>query len=160
MTFFGLGITENDRCLILVDDTKFEVYGSTIPDDDSINAIRQDPVISDLRESSGADFVPIISGNSGPCGIGGLYDWPLITSHHCLMQYTMTHEIGHNFGCHHNRQAFIDQNNEQNHPYSYGYVDPTHSYRTFESYRCKMNTACPRVPVFQHQAIKHQMDLP
>jgi hypothetical protein len=30
MIFFGLGISENDRCLNLVDDTKFEVYGSTI----------------------------------------------------------------------------------------------------------------------------------
>jgi Metallo-peptidase family M12B Reprolysin-like len=119
-----------------------------IPNEDSYVLVEQDSVVRELRDAAGADLVALITGNSGPCGIAKLNNWLSITSHHCLMQYTMTHEIGHCFGCHHNRQVFIDNGETQRHPYSYGYVDPTHSYRTFLSYACKLNAACPQVPYF------------
>jgi len=53
-----------------------------------------------------------------------------VTVRSCLGGNTLTHEIGHNIGCHH------DKNNAGNaiYPYAYGYRTPDSRYRTIMSY--------------------------
>jgi len=90
--------------------------------------------VAELR--GGADAAALILGDFAYCGIGYLDSWRTgntVTAQQkaCALGYfTMGHELGHNFGCHHDRLVASGA------PYDYGYgsniVAP---YRTCMAYR-------------------------
>jgi Metallo-peptidase family M12B Reprolysin-like/PT repeat len=112
-----------------------------ISDSDSINEMSRQSDILKLRDATGSDLVAVIAGKGGNCGVAVRGGFRSITSQACLAQHTFSHEVGHNFGCNHNREVVTNQD----HQYAYGYRSGT-SYRTFLSYNCEKN--CPRLPYF------------
>jgi hypothetical protein len=59
----------------------------------------------------------------------------------CMTSHTVTHEIGHNQGNHHDR---ANGGNGGAYPYSYGYRNMTAGFRTIMAYSCP-GGGCPRV---------------
>lgn len=93
-----------------------------------------------LRSTYGADLLAlVIDQSSSFCGVGYLmtslsttfaqYAFS-VTVRGCLGGHTLTHEMGHNQGCHHDRA------NAGNaiYPYSYGFRTSDNRYRTVMSY--------------------------
>ncbi len=113
-----------------------------------------------IRETLGADLVLTISNTTDYCGIAYLdadttYAFSVV-SHGCMSAYTPIHELGHNFGAHH------DTNNAYNYEYSFGYglqIDDVEPYwRTVMSYPCD-GLYCARAPYFSTPALTYN-DLP
>lgn len=93
-----------------------------------------------LRNQYCADFVVLIVASVQYCGIGYLMTVPdvsfapdafSVTSRVCATgYYTFGHELGHNMGCHHDRQnATVGA-----YPFSYGYRTPDSQWRTVMAY--------------------------
>jgi hypothetical protein len=93
-----------------------------------------------LRNDHGADLMHlVIEPPAGFCGVGYLLGSLstgfessafAVTVRTCIPNRTLTHECGHNIGCHHdlaNAGAAI-------YPYSYGYRTPDNAYRTIMAY--------------------------
>ena len=79
-----------------------------------------------LRDQYGADLVSMLNNNNQYCGLGWLgrksqyyerYGFS-VTNQYCLAYHTMTHEMGHNMGAHHNPE---NANGSGAFPYSYGH---------------------------------------
>ncbi len=113
----------------------------------------QDNVIDEarnLRNTYGADLVVMIVNNMTYCGIGWLmtpsytYDsvGNSLVSRGCATgYYSFAHETGHNMGAHHDR--LNTGGGSAMYSYSYGYQDPSLSFRTVMAYNC--SGGCPRV---------------
>ncbi len=93
-----------------------------------------------LRSDHGADLMHlVIEPPAGFCGVGFLLGSLsvgfessafAVTVRTCIPNRTLTHECGHNMGCHHdaaNAGGAI-------YPYSYGYRTPDNAYRTIMAY--------------------------
>jgi hypothetical protein len=96
-----------------------------------------------LRDQYCADLVVMIVAGSQYCGIAYLMTAPAsvaaktiafsVTSRICATgYYTFAHELGHNMGCHHDRQNAGFESPA--YPYSYGYRTPDNAYRTIMAY--------------------------
>lgn len=93
-----------------------------------------------LRDQYGADMVAMIVAGTQYCGIGYLMTNPSVgfagnafsvTSRNCATgYYSFGHELGHNMGCHHDR----DNASSGAYPYSYGYRTQNGSWRTVMAY--------------------------
>jgi hypothetical protein len=94
-----------------------------------------------LRQDYGADLVQMVTDPSAAqyCGIGylmtnlstGFSPFAFgVTVRTCISNKSMTHECGHNMGCHHD----IANAGPAIYPYSYGYRTPDNVYRTIMSY--------------------------
>ena len=93
-----------------------------------------------LRDQVGADFVAMIVRDGSYCGIGYLMttvgqDFEdsafTVTHRNCATgYYSFGHELGHNMGCHHDR----DNAGSAAYPYSYGYRTPNNAWRTVMAY--------------------------
>ncbi|XP_059084643.1 peptidyl-Asp metalloendopeptidase-like isoform X2 [Tigriopus californicus] len=85
-----------------------------------------------------ADFAHLLVRQTIPtnCGIAyvGSTQSPFgVTKRDCsIASYTFSHEIGHNFGCHHDRLNAIPEANRNG--YAFGYLIPGTSYRTTMAY--------------------------
>lgn len=116
--------------------------------------------IHTVRATLGADMVMLVSHATNYCGIAYLdsdttYAFSVVF-HGCMSAYTPIHELGHNFGAHH------DTNNASNYYYSFGYglqIDSVEPYwRTVMSYPCD-GLYCARVPYFSTPMLTYN-DLP
>ena len=105
--------------------------------------------IHTLRDLYGAHFVHlIVSLPETYCGIGyfgprpdlmfSVSDWTCTTGY-----YTLAHELGHNAGCHHNRD---DSSYDLN--YQHGYQDSRQRFRSILAYDC--NKGCDRIQRFSN----------
>ncbi len=97
--------------------------------------------VNPIRYCYGADVVTMLVNNFNACGIGFLMccgGYPEFASHavnvvdkDCISNFSFAHEVGHNLGCHH------DRDNAGGSPafsYSYGYRTPNQQYRTIMAY--------------------------
>jgi hypothetical protein len=94
-----------------------------------------------LRNDYGADLMHlVIAQSSAFCGIGYLMGNVStgfntsafgVTVRTCIPNRTLTHEIGHNMGCHHDAP---NAGGTPAFPYSYGYRTPNDQYRTIMAY--------------------------
>lgn len=110
-----------------------------------------------MRTAVGADLVALIVNNFDACGIGYLmvgvnsgfapYGFS-VTDKDCIGGYTFTHELGHNMGCHHDRD---NAGPNVSYPYAYGYRTPGNAYRTVMAY-----SPGTRVPYFSNPDRTHQ----
>lgn len=98
-----------------------------------------------VRNSIAADMNVLVVNNSSSCGIGYMNANAAsafaVAHYSCATgYYTFAHEIGHNFGAHHNPQAPA---NNTTYPYGHGYLHPGSSWRTVMAYNCP--AGCPRI---------------
>ncbi|MCI5138409.1 MAG: hypothetical protein D3922_08330 [Candidatus Electrothrix sp. AR1] len=66
-------------------------------------------------------------------------------------ELSYVHEIGHNFGCNHDR---ANSNSSGRYEYSYGYQSPAENFRTVMAYNC--SGGCPRVAHFSNPDVQYQ----
>jgi peptidyl-Asp metalloendopeptidase len=113
-----------------------------------------------LRNQYGADVVTLFGSGytaAGVCGIGYLMSSPgssFASSAFNVVDWTCAganlsyaHEVGHNEGMHHDPS---NAGGTPAYPYSYGYVDPSCSFRTIMAYG-----GCPRVTQFSNPSINY-----
>jgi hypothetical protein len=107
--------------------------------------------VHELRNVYRADLVQMVVSNmSGACGIGFVMTVNStsfapnafsVTDRDCFFQYTPAHEMGHNMGSQHDP---ANAGTNSVFPYSYGYRDATHGFRTVMAYPCP-GVSCPRI---------------
>mmetsp|Transcript_13716 Transcript_13716/g.21621 ORF Transcript_13716/g.21621 Transcript_13716/m.21621 type:complete len:1135 (+) Transcript_13716:83-3487(+) len=103
--------------------------------------------VHNKRDSFGADIVSLIYDRAGAnvCGRASLTDPPnadsmfSVTSYDCIERHTFVHEIGHNFGCFHNRESTTDDD-----PYAHGYQNAVDGYRSIMAVNCIPPVVCER----------------
>ena len=71
------------------------------------------------------------------------------------LHYTFIHEVGHNFGCAHNKEDTSEDLLDLFNPYAFGFRDINQNFRTIMSYNCD-DGSCPRILYFSDPAKKHQ----
>lgn len=103
------------------------------------------------RNSTAADLSVLVINNSASCGIGYLnasaaYAFSVVHYGCATGYYTFAHEIGHNFGAHHNPE--IATNNA--YPYGHGYRHPGSAFRTIMAYNC--SPGCTRVNYWSNRS--------
>ncbi len=131
--------------------------------------IRNDGIMENvhiLRDTYGADIVSLITEDSNYCGIAWLMQGVSnafsiyafnVTKSSCLSSHTLSHEIGHNEGCMHDR---ANSAYPGSYPYSYGHRDTSLSpfiikgFRTIMSYPCS-GGVCPRIPYFSNPEVMY-----
>jgi Metallo-peptidase family M12B Reprolysin-like len=118
-----------------------------IVDDNNLDIISTSAEIIQWRQDIGADLVSVVGRESENCGLATVGKYSSITGQDCLVQYTLSHEIGHNFGAHHNKEDLPNTPSE----YAFGYVR-NKAYRTIMSSEC--GSSCPRVPYFSSATLK------
>jgi len=116
------------------------------------------------RIKYGADIVAMIG--SICCGIGYLGPssnimFSVSAYSTATGYYTFGHEIGHNFGCNHDRGA---KNACDSTDYRFGYKNPNSEFRSILAYPCSYpfcdgtvgSASCPRVQMFSNNKFKYQ----
>ncbi|KAL3772136.1 hypothetical protein ACHAW5_000191 [Stephanodiscus triporus] len=115
-----------------------------------------------LRTTYGADVVALIIDDAQYCGmayLGPAVDLMFsVTAWNCATgYYSFGHEIGHNFGCNHDRGTINTTAACTSPNYNFGYRDPSGRFRSILAYSCRTgqcdnNTAvsCPRVQRFSN----------
>lgn len=95
-----------------------------------------------IRDCYGADVVSLFVNNFNACGIGYLmccegypefepYAFNVVDKD-CIPNFSFAHEVGHNLGCHHDRD--YAQGGGAAFSYSYGHRTPDQVYRTIMAY--------------------------
>lgn len=110
-----------------------------------------------LRNTYGADAVSLIVDESASCGLGYVmtnatasfqgYAFNVVARTCATGYYSFAHELGHNFGCQHDRQ----NGGTGLFPYSYGYRNPAGTWRTVMAY-----PPGTRIPYFSNPAVVYQ----
>jgi len=95
-----------------------------------------------IRDCVGADVVSMFVNNFNACGIGFLMccgGYPGFESNafnvvdkDCITNFSFAHEVGHNLGCHHDRD---NAGGGAAFSYAYGYRTPNQIYRTVMAYQ-------------------------
>jgi len=152
------------------------VHAAILPDyvepgfGDSLSQLRsqndgQLDYVHTWREQYGADVVAMLIDDPQYCGLG--YLGPRkdlmfsVTAWNCATGlYTFGHEIGHNFGCNHDKGTTDTCSNQS--VYNYGYRDPQARFRSIMAYGCTTgqcdNNAggyCTRVQIFSTPDIQY-----
>lgn len=121
-----------------------------------LSTIRTDSAIKSLRNQHAADMVSMIVpsgdaagiGYAGQGGVGSGYAYSVVVQSYALNNYSLHHELGHNFGMYHDRAHASD--NDPNYCY-YGkklYSSGSEFGRTIMSYG-----SSTRYPIFTNPAI-------
>ncbi|MDH5822971.1 M12 family metallo-peptidase [Luteimonas sp. RD2P54] len=97
------------------------------------------------RNSIAADVNVLVINNSSSCGIGYMNSNAnsafSVVHYSCATgYYSFGHEIGHNFGAHHNPEAPA---NNTTYAYGHGYLHPGSAWRTIMAYNC--SSGCSRI---------------
>ncbi|CAN0145382.1 unnamed protein product [Ascophyllum nodosum] len=142
-----------------IDLTLSLVYTGSLPyDEDSTSSstvldnVSTDDDVADLRDIYEADLVQVAANLGVSCGraltfSGSSSDGYSVTNPICFNYFSHTHEMGHNFGCYHNRE---DTTTQTGYAHGYRYCDTTDPYRTIMSYPCTEDTSVPRVNWFSN----------
>lgn len=96
------------------------------------------------RNEAGADLVVMITGKPPaglPGGIAYVNSHESVVSIDYLSLYVFTHEIGHSFGCNHNREY----SPQISHPYGHALQVPKKGFRTVMAYKCDDNDTYVRL---------------
>jgi peptidyl-Asp metalloendopeptidase len=116
-----------------------------------------------LRDQYGADIVSLIVEDRNYGGIAWVMTSGQLSNNRMarlafnvvysgsLSSHTLTHEIGHNEGCAHDRD---NSNVAGSYPYSYGHKDAVNRFRTIMSYGCS-GVNCLRISHFSNPKVKH-----
>jgi hypothetical protein len=128
--------------------------------------------IRDERLATRADLVAVFTGSLSEgagttCGIGddrltkrtGFSLVSTTAGTNCRARFTLAHELGHNFGLHHDRYT-IDKGPRYDAPnYNYGYINKSQKVVSIMAYTASCSKAglssCSRVPLFSGPAIRH-----
>jgi len=115
------------------------------------------PHIQQLRKEYNADLVSLITDGGTYCGLG--YMGPTrdsmfsIVRHQCLNgRHTLSHEIGHNMGCHHDRNSY--DNGGDTSSKAFGWLDPKERFSTILGTNCQKKY-CPRIQQFSSRTKKY-----
>lgn len=113
-----------------------------------------------LRDSYGADLVTWFNEAPSYCGIGYLntgdlsfdagYGFSIVASGCATGYYSTAHELGHNMGSHHDA---ANAGSSPVYSYSYGYQEPSNSFRTVMAYNCV--GGCNRVQYFSNPDVTY-----
>ncbi|AHE98507.1 fibronectin type III domain-containing protein [Thioalkalivibrio paradoxus] len=118
-----------------------------------------------LRNSTGADLVALLVDNQQYCGIAWRPNMPSastaqwgysVTTIGCISNHTFAHELGHNFGLHHDRYV---SDPAPNTAYNYGYVNLAGRFRTVMAYQNQCTDSgfsCTRINNFSNPAVLHE----
>jgi hypothetical protein len=118
-----------------------------------------------MRDAYHADVVSLLvtgyNNAYGACGIAWLmagndpsfapHAFSVVDVSCATGYYSFGHETGHNMGLNHARN---DPTGTGAYPYSYGYKDPGHAFRTVMAYNCPVS--CPRVLYFSNPNVLYQ----
>ena len=141
------------------EETSYSPSGSLSTDLDRLQGTSDGfmDAVHSLRQTWAADLVHLVRADyaSNVCGIAFRGDGSVspsagfgVSAESCGA-VTFTHELGHNFGMHHDAYVVTGSTTW---PWGYGYVDPNFSFRTIMSYhnQCVANTGadCPRIQFF------------
>lgn len=147
-----------------VEDTT-DAFGVALGDLQSNNDGKLDQAHT-LRTTYRADVVALIIDDSAFCGIGylgpSINSMFSVTAWNCATgYYSFGHEIGHNFGCNHDRGT---SNACSSTTYNYGFRDPDGAFRSILAYACQTNQCdgnrgggCPRVQRFSNNYVGYNM---
>ncbi|MFN0243589.1 MAG: reprolysin-like metallopeptidase [Planctomycetota bacterium] len=110
-----------------------------------------------LRNTYGADVVSLIVNQSSSCGVGYVmtnatssfqgYAFNVVARSCATGYYSFAHELGHNFGCAHDRAT----GGTGLFPYSHGYHNPAQTWRTVMAYPPGV-----RIPFFSNPTVQYQ----
>jgi hypothetical protein len=104
----------------------------------------------DLRESTGADLVMLVTTFSDACGRGYLYNgnsaygYATVAASCARDNLSYAHELGHNMGAGHG-----NGDGDGSLPYANGHRDPTNGFRTIMAY--DSGGCCPRIRRFSSE---------
>lgn len=117
--------------------------------------------IQTLRKQYSADAVSLWVSAFEPCGIGYIMESPahefrdrafsVIKLECATGYYSFAHELGHNFGCTHDKNHATGSGI---YPYSYGYQNPSYLFRTIMAYNC--DRSCTRINYWSNPQKKYQ----
>ena len=124
-------------------------------EDSSYDANNPYHILMRRRRETNSDLAALILHRTrGSCGVATFFPGPerhivwqrsygvSVISNLCEST-TFAHELGHNFGCKHNRGDAGDNPDLKGLPYAYGYQDSRDIFRTLMSYDC--DDSCPRL---------------
>jgi hypothetical protein len=116
--------------------------------------------LHNLRNVYGADHVVLFIKKGVWCGVAYLMmdvspvfevaAFSVIDTSCATGYYSFAHELGHNMGSHHDHES---TDGTAAYPYSYGYQEPTGTWRTVMSYNCP--NGCTRLNYWSNPDIKY-----
>ena len=128
--------------------------------------LKDDAIIADLRDDHNADLVSLLVQDGENCGIGmspGLlaprfqtHAFTVVKMDCALADYSLMHELGHNFGMYHDR---FKTNGGLDYVCRYGFnilINGVPEYRTpmaYYDYCGSLGLACPRVPTYSQDKV-------
>ncbi len=113
------------------------------------------------RDEYAADIVSLVVADNRGCGVAFLmqdathaFEAFAFNVNTCINYESLAHEIGHNMGCHHNRE---NTNGNGVFEYSFGYQDPGGRFRTVMAYPCPGGPlgGCPRIRHFSNPDVSY-----
>lgn len=113
------------------------------------NAVRADAVSLIVSRPSDDSCGQAWIMGSGPSVAFETYAFSVVRYDCAVNNYSLAHELGHNFGLQHDRANAGTA--QPSYPYAYGYQDPQGRFRDIMAYNCP--AGCPRLPYFSNPLV-------